>query len=118
MTAQLSDETHGDWVPVKEDSQSLIKELSDMLLERGVESRIALAPGCQAGTCSCRFHLLVHKNDSQAALENIDEYYMELHPEMRDSHEWAAQDKCPACGFDVEENAKECADCGITLIVD
>jgi hypothetical protein len=105
-------------VAVKEGDQDWIKELADMLTEKGIANGITLAPGCSAGTCGCRFILLVAEKDVRAAHENIEEYYMIVHPELRESQEWAAQDKCPACGHDVGKDAKECPDCGLLLIIE
>ncbi len=85
-----------EWVSVKEGDQDWIKELADMLTENGIASGVTLAPGCSAGTCSCRFILLVAAKDVQAAHTNIDEYYMTVHPELRESKEWDDQDRCPA----------------------
>ncbi len=109
---------HDEWVAIKEDTQDWIKELADMLSENGIPSRLMLAPGCSAGTCGCKFRLLVAKDDIQVALDRIDEYYMTVHPELRESQEWADQDRCPACGHHVGKDAKECSDCGLLLIID
>ena len=118
MEAPNSEETHEEWVAIREDTQELIKELSDMLSENDIPSGITLAPGCSAGTCGCRFILLVSRENAQDALDSIDEYYMTVHPELRESKEWADQDRCPACGHHVGKDAKECSDCGLLLIID
>jgi len=118
MGAPKREEAYDEWVAIKEETQEWIKELADMLSENGIPSRLKLAPGCSAGTCGCKFHLLVAKVDVQAALDRIDEYYMEVHPELRESQEWAEQDRCPACGHHVGKDAKECSDCGLLLIID
>ncbi len=118
METPASEEAHDEWVVIKEDMTDWIQELSNMLSEKDIASRIALAPGCSAGTCGCRYLLLVTQNDVQAALDNIEEHYMLLHPEIRESQEWVDQGKCPACGHHVGDDAKECPDCGLMLIVD
>ena len=51
-------------------------------------------------------------------LVNIDEYYMELHPEIRESQELVDQGRCPACGYHVGTDARECPDCGLRLIIE
>ena len=112
------EEAYDEWVAIKEETQEWIKELADMLSEKGIPSGITLAPGCSAGTCGCKFHLMVAKENVQEALANIDEYYMITHPELRESQEWAEQDRCPACGHHVGKDAKECSDCGLLLIID
>lgn len=107
-----------EWVAVKEGDQDWMKELADMLTGKGIPAGMTLAPGCSAGTCGCRFIILVAEKDVQAAHDNIEEYYMAIHPELRESQEWADQDKCPACGHDVGQDAKECPDCGLLLIIE
>ncbi|GJQ60199.1 MAG: hypothetical protein D8M57_03275 [Candidatus Scalindua sp. AMX11] len=106
----------GEWVIIKDDLQEWIKELSSMLQEKGIPSRIALTPGCSAGKCGSTYLLLVTKENARIALENIEEYYMVLHPEIRESQEWVAQGRCPACGHHVGVDARECSDCGLMLI--
>ncbi len=107
-----------EWVAVKEGDQDWIKELADMLTGNGIVSGITIAPGCSAGTCGCRFILLVAEKDVEAASDHIDEHYVTMHPEHRESEEWADQDRCPACGHDVGKDAKECPDCGLLLIIE
>lgn len=118
MKTPNPEETHDEWVVIKEEGQEWIRELSHMLSEEGISSRIALAPGCSAGQCGCQFHLLVNKKDVQAAIVSIDEYYMELHPEIRESQEWADQGRCPACGHHVGTDTTECPDCGLQFIIE
>ncbi len=118
METPEREKDHDEWVAIKEETQEWVKELADMLSENGIPSRLMLAPGCSAGTCGCKFRLLVAKEDVQVALDRIDEYYMTVHPELRESQEWAEQDRCPACGHHVGKDAKECSDCGLLLIID
>jgi hypothetical protein len=118
METPNREEAYDEWVAIKEETQEWSKELADMLSENGIPSRLTLAPGCSAGTCGCKFRLLVTKENVQEALDRIDEYYMTVHPELRESQEWADQDRCPACGHHVGKDAKECTDCGLLLIID
>ncbi len=118
MKNPAPEENHDEWIAIKEEGQEWTRKLASMLSEKGIPSRITLAPGCSTGTCGCRFILLVAKNDVEAALDSIDEYYMELHPEIRESNEWAAEDRCPACGHHVGKDARECSDCGLLLIIE
>ena len=111
-------EDHAEWVAVKEGDQDWMKELADMLTENGIPAGMTLAPGCSAGTCGCKFIVLVAEKDVRVAHGYIEEYYMTVHPELRESQEWADQDKCPACGHDVGKDAKECPDCGLLLIIE
>ena len=118
METPNSEDAHVEWVAVKEGDQDWIKELADMLTENDIPSSITLVPGCSAGTCGCKFILLVAKKNVQAAHDSIEEYYMTVHPELRESKEWADQDRCPACGHHVGKDAKECSDCGLLLIIE
>jgi rRNA maturation endonuclease Nob1 len=118
MKTPVSEEAHEEWVVINEEKQEWVQKLSNVLSENDIPSRIALAPGCSAGQCGCTFLLLVTKNDVQAALDSIDGYYMKLHPEIRESKEWADQDRCPACGHHVGTDARECPDCGLRLIIE
>jgi len=118
METPDSEEDQVEWVAVKEGDQDWMKELADMLTENGIASGMTLAPGCSAGTCGCRFILLVAEKDVKDAQDHIDEYYMTVHPELRESQEWADQDRCPACGHEVGKDAKECPDCGLLLIIE
>ncbi len=118
MKTPNSEENIVEWVAIKEDTQDWTKELADMLTEKGIPSLLTLAPGCSAGTCGCKFHLMVAKENVQDALKNVDEYYIITHPELQESKELEDQDRCPACGYDVGKDAKECSDCGLLLIIE
>ncbi len=118
METPIPEESHDEWVVIKEEVQEWIQKLSQMLSEKDISSRITLAPGCSAGTCGCSFILLVAKKDVQVALASIDEYYMILHPEIKESQEWIDQGRCPACSHHVGKDAKECPDCGLRLIIE
>ncbi|MCP5003354.1 MAG: hypothetical protein GY941_05290 [Planctomycetes bacterium] len=118
MKTPESEENSEEWVVIREDTQDWTTELADMLTEKEIPTLLTLAPGCSAGSCGCKFHLMVTRENVQEALENIDEYYLITHPELRVSKEWEDQDRCPACGHHVGKNAKECPDCGLLLIVE
>ncbi len=118
MERDVSKDAHGEWVVIKEDLQDWIKELSHMLQEKGIPSRISLTPGCSAGKCGSTYLLLVTQEKVQIALDTIEEYYMVLHPEIRESQEWVAQGRCPACGHHTGADARECPDCGLMLIIE
>jgi hypothetical protein len=60
---------------------------------------------------------MVSSKDAERANERIEEYYMEIHPEIRASREMMSQGKCPACGSPVNSGAAECPDCGLTLLI-
>src|SRR3972149_6360848 len=96
VTAHLNDE----WVAIREEERE------------GISSKIALAPGCSTGKCGCRYLLLTAKTDARTAHDCIEEYHTEKHPEIKTSREWESEGKCPACGYSVSPDTKECPDCG------
>lgn len=106
------------WVVIKEEAKDWVQELSTMLSENGIHSRIDVASGCDVGSCACRFALLVAESDVASALACVDEYYILLHPEIKQSQEWVDQDKCPACGFGIGADVRECPDCGLVFIAE
>ena len=83
MAEPKEDTAQIEWAAIKEDSQGLIRELAQMLSENGFNASITVAQGCKAGTCGCKFLLLVPTGDTQDAIKCLDEYYMMLHPEMK-----------------------------------
>jgi hypothetical protein len=60
---------------------------------------------------------MVSREDAEKALERIEEYYSEVHPEIRASREMISNGKCPACASPVGSEATECGECGLTLII-
>ena len=118
MESKNTSESQSEWVIIREDSPDLIKDLSGMLSEKGIPSQMTIAPGCSTGSCSCRYILLVPAQFVQKSMADIEEYFMILHPEIREAHQRMEQGKCPACGSDVKPDDKECPDCGLMLIVE
>ncbi|MBE7443889.1 MAG: hypothetical protein HS132_00905 [Planctomycetia bacterium] len=107
---------HEEWVAIREEGKEGIRELSDLLSRNGISSKIALAPGCSTGKCGCRYLLLAAKKDAHAAHNCIEEFHTHKYPEIRTSEEWESQGRCPACGYCVSPDTKECPDCGLLLI--
>ncbi|MEK6635076.1 MAG: hypothetical protein AABY38_01855, partial [Planctomycetota bacterium] len=101
-----------------EEEKEGIRELSDLLSRNGISSKIALAPGCSTGKCGCRYLLLTTKTDARTAHDCIEEYHIQKHPEIKTSREWETEGKCPACGYCVSPDTKECPDCGLLLIIE
>lgn len=112
VTAHLHDE----WVAIREEGKEGIRELSDLLSRNGISSKIALAPGCSTGKRGCRYLLLVAKRDVHDAHDCIEEFHTQKYPEIKTSQEWELQGKCPACGYSVSPDTKECPDCCLLLI--
>lgn len=112
----VADHLHGEWVAIREEGKEGIRELSDVLSSNGIPSQIALAPGCSTGKCGCRYLLLVTKRDVHAAHDCIEEFHTQMYPEIKTAQEWESQGKCPACGYRVGTDAKECPDCGLVFM--
>ncbi len=106
---------HDEWVAIREEGPEVIRELSDLLTRSGISWRVVLAPGCGTGKCGCRYILLTAKNHARAAHDCIEEFHTQQYPEIKTAQEWEAQGKCPACGYSVGPDAKECPDCGLAL---
>ncbi len=104
-------------VAIKQDEKNWIKELHRVLTDKGYSCRMTVTPGCTPGKCGESFLLIVPKEEAESAIKCIDEYHQELHPELKESEELAAQGKCPACGFDAGFDAMECSDCGLPLML-
>ncbi len=90
-----------------------VTEFSKILEKSGIKSEIiALSQG---SSCSSDFALLVEEQYEDGAKSILKEYWLTMHPEIRDSEEKERQGLCPACGADVKHNPMECHDCGLTL---
>lgn len=105
-----------EWVAIREEGKEGIRELADLLSKNGIFCKIALAPGCSTGKCGCRYLLLTAKGDAPAAHDCIEEFHTQKYPEIKTSQEWESQGRCPACGYCVSPDTKECPDCGLVLI--
>ncbi len=106
-----------DQVLVREGELKWLQELYDVLINSGIPCTISGDDDCNKGCCGGKLRLMVSSPDFIKAKERIDEYYMEIHPEIRTSNELASQGKCPACGSSVGSDAVECHDCGLTLLI-
>lgn len=103
---------------IKEDRQEWIMELKDMLLEKNVPSLMRACSGCSPGKCNSSYQLLVKKDDIDRANALIAEYFLHIHPEIKESVEWQKEGRCPACGHQVGSDSKECTDCGLLLVIE
>lgn len=104
-------------VVIREGDLNWLVTLHDVLLDTGIPCRLISDETCKKGCCGKTCRLVVSKDDAERAHACITEYYMELHPELRASHELIDQGRCPACGTAVGPNAKECPECGLTLVI-
>jgi len=106
------------WVVIREDSLKTIREIGERLTVEDIPHQVNLAPGCRNGSCALSYTLSVPEEQAKQGLLVIENYFIELHPEIKKSKELEEQGKCPACGFDNGHNAKTCEDCGLQLIVE
>jgi len=102
---------------VREGDLKWLGELSNVLINSGIACAVTSEAGCNKGHCRDKFLLIVAVEDLERAQERIEEYFRELHPELRASHELAKQGKCPACGSPLGISDNECSDCGLMLVV-
>ena len=103
---------------IKEDKMDLIKELNKMLLASGVPSKMVTCDGCDSGKCGTTYQLVVNTNSIEQANGLIDEYFLKIHPEMRESVEWVKEGRCPACGHHLGIDTEKCPDCGLLLDIE
>ena len=102
---------------VREGDLKWLGTLHKVLIDAGIPCTVISDAGCNKGCCGNKCQLIVSKEDREKAQERIAEYFREIHPELRASHELAKQGKCPACGSPVGADDTECADCGLTLMI-
>ena len=114
---RVKDESLRDPVAVREGELNWMEELSNVLINSGIPSAVRADTSCNKGCCGSTCQLIVSSANAPKAVARIDEYYMELHPEIRASKELADEGKCPACGSPVSANATECPDCGLILVI-
>jgi len=106
-----------DQVVAREGDKKWIGELYDVLIDSGIPCVITADAECKKGCSADTRQLLVSSQDFKKAKERIEDYYTEVHPEIRASKEMVSQGKCPACGSPVGSDAAECPDCGLKLII-
>jgi hypothetical protein len=102
---------------VREGDLKWLGKLYNVLIDSGIPCTVISDAGCKKGCCGNKCRLIVSKEDLERAQERVTEYYMEIHPELRASHELVSQGKCPACGSPVGAGDTECYDCGLTLVL-
>jgi hypothetical protein len=104
-------------VIVREGDLKWMDELFEALVDSGIPCVVNSNAGCKKGCCGEKFQLMVSAKDAEKARERIEEYYAEIDPEIHASNQLMDQGKCPACATPVGDNAVECPDCGLTLII-
>lgn len=91
-----------------------LRELSNVLTSSGIQSSIVAGP---PGMCSTDKALVVRAEEADKASDVVREYWKRVHPELAEALDNADAGLCPACGHSVGIDAKECSDCGLTLMV-
>ena len=104
-------------VKVLEGDLDWMSELRTVLLDAGIPCMRHSEAGCGKGCCGDKCRLLVSPEDLERAQETIEEYLMELDPDLRTAREMFGKGKCPACGSSIGPDARECRDCGLTLVI-
>ena len=103
---------------VREGDLDWLSELRTVLIDAGIPSTVHCDPGCKKDCHGDQCRLVVSPEDLERAQASIEEYFMEINPELRASNELIREGKCPACGHPVGQNDRECPDCGLPLIID
>jgi hypothetical protein len=114
---RLSEKAIRNSVVIRKGDLKWLDELYNVLIDSGIPCTVTSDTGCNKGCCGDNWHLIVSKEDLERAKERIEEYFMEMHPEIRASNELASQGKCPACGSPVGAGAGECPDCGLMFVI-
>jgi len=102
---------------VREGDLKWLGKLYNVLIDAGIPCTVISDAGCNKGSCGNKCRLMVSAEDLERARERVEEYYMEIHPELRAANELLSQGKCPACGSPVAAGDNECSDCGLTLVI-
>ena len=106
-------------VVVRQNNLPRIDELYKALIAAGIPCQVHENPA-MAGGGGCGgaiWSLVVSRADAEKAVQRIEDYQVELHPELGLARDLQSQGKCPACGSEVGPEAAECPDCGLTLLI-
>ncbi len=104
-------------VVVREGDLGWISELYEVLIDSGIPCTVQSDAGCAKSCCGSTCRLMVSREDLERAQARIEEYFMEMHPEVREAQGLIGEGKCPACGSAVSPGARECPDCGLALVI-
>jgi peptidyl-tRNA hydrolase len=104
-------------VVVREGDLNWLSELHAVLIDAGVPCAVRSDAGCKKSRCGNKCRLVVSPENVERAQERIEEYFREMHPEIRASNELVSEGKCPACGSPVGAGDRQCPDCGLMLVI-
>jgi hypothetical protein len=111
------EESLEDQAVIRKGDLKWMNELYNVLIDSGIPCAVHADTKCKKGCSGDTCGLLVSSKDVERANKRIEEYFAEIHPEIRASKEMVSQGKCPACGSPVGSNTVECPDCGLTLLI-
>jgi hypothetical protein len=114
---RLMEKALKDAVVVREGDLKWLGELYHVLIASGIACSVQSGDSCKKSCRNDKYHLLVESVNVDRALERIEEYFAEMHPEIRASQELMNEGKCPACGSPVAADAHDCQDCGLPLLI-
>ncbi len=113
---RLAEKAVEDEAVVREGDLDWMSELHSVLIDSGIACTVRSDSGCRKGSHGkCR--LVVSPEDYERAQERIEEYFSEMHPEIRASRELVREGRCPACGSPLGDGDAECRDCGLPLVI-
>jgi hypothetical protein len=114
---KLMEKAIKDAVVVREGDLKWLGELYHVLIASGIGCSVQAEACCKKSCRNDNYRLLVESANHERALERIEEYFAEMHPEIRASRELINEGKCPACGSPVGRDARDCRDCGLPLLI-
>jgi len=103
-------------VVIREGDLNWMSELYTVLIDADIPCTVR-ADSSNKKSYRAKYRLMVSPKDAELAREHIEEYFMEMHPEIRASRELVSKGRCPACGSPVGTSDRECSDCGLMLII-
>lgn len=105
-------------VCIEEGDQTRLGELAGVLRGAGIETQILGTS--QGKSCSGGIGLFVPQDHAKLAVETIDSYWLNKHPELKEMEQMLNSGTCPACGAKLGTNTTvefsgTCPDCGLNL---
>ena len=106
-------------VCVEEGTADRLAELAGALRAAGIEPQILRAHGGKSCSSGSGLGLFVPQALAKEAVAAMDEYWLNLHPELKEMEERLGAGLCPACGAKLTMTTRgvitECQDCGLNL---